>query len=212
MAVATPCCPAPGFGDDARLAHAPGQQDLADAVVDLVRPRVEQVFALEVNLRPAQFPGQALRQVKRRGPAAELSQVILELALELRVLLRPEVLGLQLVQRVHQRLRHVTAPVRAEVAARIGHRLAGNRTHTRQHSPPVPPSRAQPCAGNAAKTSFGFRPSDFFRISDFGLRIYPFPRPSEQNALLYPTGALARSFAIIPGRCCSTYSTSASVL
>ncbi len=118
-----------GFGDDARLAHAPGEQDLADAVVDLVRAGVEEVFALEINLRAAQFAGEAFGEVKRRGPAAEFSEVVFELALELRVLLRAEVLGLQLLQRVHQRLRHVTAAVGAEVAARIRHRVAGNRTH-----------------------------------------------------------------------------------
>jgi hypothetical protein len=36
-----------GFGDDAGLAHALGEQDLADAVVDLVRAGVVQLFALE---------------------------------------------------------------------------------------------------------------------------------------------------------------------
>ena len=35
-----------GLGDDARLAHAPGEQDLADAIVDFVRAGVEQVLAL----------------------------------------------------------------------------------------------------------------------------------------------------------------------
>ncbi len=40
-----------GFGDDAVLAHAAREQGLADAVVDLVGSGVEEVFALEVNLR-----------------------------------------------------------------------------------------------------------------------------------------------------------------
>ena len=39
-----------GLGDDARLAHAPGEQDLADAVVDLVRAGVVELVALEVDL------------------------------------------------------------------------------------------------------------------------------------------------------------------
>jgi hypothetical protein len=43
-----------GLGDDAGLAHALGQQDLAEAVVDLVRAGVVQVLALEVDFRPAQ--------------------------------------------------------------------------------------------------------------------------------------------------------------
>ena len=42
-----------GLGDDALLAHAPRQQRLAQAVVDLVRAGVQQVFALEINLRAA---------------------------------------------------------------------------------------------------------------------------------------------------------------
>ena len=43
-----------GLGDDALLAHALGEQALAEAVVDLVRAGVEQVFALEIDLRAAE--------------------------------------------------------------------------------------------------------------------------------------------------------------
>ena len=39
-----------GLGDDARLAHAAGEQDLADAVVDLVRAGVVELVALEIDL------------------------------------------------------------------------------------------------------------------------------------------------------------------
>ena len=109
------------LGDDARLAHAPRQQDLADAVVDLVRAGVEQVFALEINLRPAQLAREPLGKIQRRRAAAKLLQVILELALKFRVALRPEIFGLQLLQRMHQRLRHIPAAVGAEMAARIRH-------------------------------------------------------------------------------------------
>ena len=44
-----------GLGDDALLAHAARQQRLAEAVVDLVRAGVQQVFALEIDSarRPA---------------------------------------------------------------------------------------------------------------------------------------------------------------
>jgi hypothetical protein len=34
-----------GFGDDAGLAHAAGEEDLADGVVDFVGAGVEEVFA-----------------------------------------------------------------------------------------------------------------------------------------------------------------------
>ena len=53
-----------GLGDDARLAHALGQQDLAEAVVDLVRARVVQVLALEIDLRAAEVPGEAFGEVE----------------------------------------------------------------------------------------------------------------------------------------------------
>jgi len=41
------------LGHDALLAHALDQERLAQSVVDLVRPGVVEVFALEVDLRPA---------------------------------------------------------------------------------------------------------------------------------------------------------------
>ena len=46
--------PRAGLGDDAGLAHALGEQHLAERVVELVRAGVEQVFALEPNLRAAE--------------------------------------------------------------------------------------------------------------------------------------------------------------
>ena len=46
-----------GFGDDAALAHAFGQQSLSQAVVDFVRAGVEQVFALEIDFRAAEVSG-----------------------------------------------------------------------------------------------------------------------------------------------------------
>ena len=52
-----------GFGDDAGLAHAFGEQDLADGVVDFVRAGVEQVLALEINLRAAEFAREAFGKV-----------------------------------------------------------------------------------------------------------------------------------------------------
>jgi hypothetical protein len=58
-----------GFRDDPRLAHALGEQDLADAVVDLVRAGVVQLVALEIDLRAAQFFRQLLGEIQRAGPA-----------------------------------------------------------------------------------------------------------------------------------------------
>lgn len=47
--------PGAGLGDDFLLAHELGQQRLAQAVVDLVRTGVIEVFTLEVDLRTAEF-------------------------------------------------------------------------------------------------------------------------------------------------------------
>ena len=54
-----------GLGDDAGLAHAPGEQDLAEAIVDLVRAGVIEVFALEIDLRAAEMLRQALGEIER---------------------------------------------------------------------------------------------------------------------------------------------------
>ena len=43
------------LGDDARLAHAPRQQDLAEHVVDLVRAGVVELVALEIDLGAAEL-------------------------------------------------------------------------------------------------------------------------------------------------------------
>ena len=42
-----------GLGDDARLAHAAREHDLAEHIVDLVRAGVIELLALEIDLRAA---------------------------------------------------------------------------------------------------------------------------------------------------------------
>ena len=69
-----------GLGDDAGLAHAPGQQDLAHAIVDLVRAGVVEVLALQIDLGAAEMPGQPLGEKERARPADIMLQVIVELA------------------------------------------------------------------------------------------------------------------------------------
>ena len=58
-----------GLGDDALLAHAPGEQDLAEHVVHLVGAGVVQLLALEVDLGAAEMLGQALGEIERARPA-----------------------------------------------------------------------------------------------------------------------------------------------
>ena len=63
-----------GLGDDAGLAHAPRQQNLAQAIVDLVRAGVIEVFALQINLRAAEMLGQALGEIERAFAADIMGQ------------------------------------------------------------------------------------------------------------------------------------------
>ncbi len=106
--------------NDARLAHAAGQQRLADGVVHLVCAGMVEVLALEVDLRAAEFARQARGVVDGARPADEVRQLMSELTLELGVDLVPRVGRLELAQRVHERLGHEGAAVGAEVPAGIG--------------------------------------------------------------------------------------------
>ena len=66
VAVATPCWPAPVSAMTRLFAHPPGQQGLAEGVVDLVGAGVVQVLAFQVDPRPAQF----LREGRRKTAAS----------------------------------------------------------------------------------------------------------------------------------------------
>src|SRR5918995_3081012 len=59
-----------GLGDDTLLAHAVGEQYLAQGVVDLVRPRVREVLALEPNVGPTPPRGQALGEHQGGRPCS----------------------------------------------------------------------------------------------------------------------------------------------
>ncbi len=113
-----------GLGDDPRFAHALGQEDLAKGVVDLVRAGVQQVLALEVNFRAAQFFGQPLGEIERRGPARRNRAAGRRAPRQsFCPCTGPGVFGGQFVQGRHQRLGHEHAAVRAEMAG--GVRLRG---------------------------------------------------------------------------------------
>ena len=76
-----------GLGDDAGLAHAPREQDLAQAIVDLVRAGVIEVFALEIDFRAAEMLGQALGEIERAFAADIMRQQPVQFGLEGRILL-----------------------------------------------------------------------------------------------------------------------------
>ena len=63
------------------------------------------------------------------GRPTEFAEVIAQFALKFRVVLRAEIFGLQFLQRVHQRLGHVTSAVRAEVALGVGQIHSNNFAH-----------------------------------------------------------------------------------
>ena len=122
-----------GLGDDPGLAEPPGQQRLAERVVDLVGAGVGEVLALEVEPQrrdpgacagPPAARGQSRRSgadglgqpvgpVERRRPAGEALEQLAQLRPEDRVLAERVVGRLELLERGHQRLGHVAA---AEVA------------------------------------------------------------------------------------------------
>ncbi len=117
------------LGDDARLAHAAGELDLAEAIVDLVAARVVQLVALEVDLRAtlaarllrdvAEMLRQALGVVERARPAAVVQHEVGQLGLERRIVPGVVVGFLQIEDQRHQRLGDETAAEHAEEAAII---------------------------------------------------------------------------------------------
>ena len=90
-----------GLGDDPRLAHAQSEQRLADSVVELVRARVAEVLALEVDVRAAEVGAHPVCRVQRGRPADEGVAMAGELELKLRVCLGLVPNALQLVERAH---------------------------------------------------------------------------------------------------------------
>src|SRR3546814_18136331 len=74
-----PVLPRAGFCDDARLAHPDRQQDLPDAVVDLVGTGVIEFVTLEPDLRSAERRCQAGRAVKRVRAADIMFEPIVKL-------------------------------------------------------------------------------------------------------------------------------------
>ena len=61
------------------------EQRLAESIVDLMRPCVQQVFALEINLRTAEFAAPTLRQIQGAWTTDKMRQVMIKLTQKLRV-------------------------------------------------------------------------------------------------------------------------------
>ncbi|MNV76524.1 hypothetical protein D3C71_1698810 [compost metagenome] len=109
-----------GLGDDPRLAHSPGQQDLAQAIVDLVGAGVVQVFPLQEEAGAAQRFGDRAGIEEGAGPPDVIRQHRPVFAPE-RVVVQHVAIGLlQLIKRGDQGLGHVPAAILAELPKGVG--------------------------------------------------------------------------------------------
>src|SRR6266849_2450241 len=118
-----------GLGDDARLAHFHREQPLAHGVINLVRARVIQILALEVNAWAAKMCRETRCKLQRRGAPDEILQQVLKLGLKRGVGFRQFIGALQLEERHHQRPRDVAAAVGTEAPWHRRWRLQ-NGAHT----------------------------------------------------------------------------------
>ena len=137
-----------GLGDDARLAHAPGQQDLAHHIVDLVRAGVIELVALEVDLGAAQMLGQPLGEIERARPADIMFEEAVELGLEGGIGFRVLIGLLEFEDERHQGFGDEAAAIDAEQPLFVGPGAIGignGDVHGHTHSvsvssePPWPP-------------------------------------------------------------------------
>src|SRR6476661_3606979 len=139
--------PGAGLGDHAALAHPARQQRLADGVVDLVRPGVGEVLALEVDTA-ANSLREALGEIERRRTADEVAEEDGKLGPEALVLPRLGRRGAELIERRDQGLGDESATVVTET---LLHRLA--------HPEAALDGISMPAASrNASTLAWSFRP------------------------------------------------------
>ena len=116
------------FGDNARLAHLLGKQDLPEHVVDLMRASMVQIFTLQVDLCTTQRLGQTLGIVQKRRTVGIFVQKRVQLRFELWVILVMVVSFLELNNGIHQRFRHVLPTVDTESSLR--HNVSFHKSST----------------------------------------------------------------------------------
>ena len=109
-----------GLGNDAGLAHAPRQQDLAQAIVDLVCAGVIEVFALEIDFGAAEMLGQARREIERALAAGVMGEKPVQFLLERWILFRCLIGFLKLQQQRHQGLGDKAPAIGAKMSGGIG--------------------------------------------------------------------------------------------
>ena len=109
-----------GFGDDPGLAHAAREQDLAEAIVDLVAAGMVQLVALEIDLGAAEVLRQSLGEIEGAGSAGVVLVEIGQFGPESRIILRLGIGGVQFQDQRHQGLGDEPPAIEAEEAAIIG--------------------------------------------------------------------------------------------
>ena len=109
-----------GLRNDAGFAHAAGEQNLTNGVVDLMGAGVQQILALEINFRAAELLREPLGEVERRGTTTKITQQRGEFFSKFRILPRGMVFVFQFAQGGHQRLGNKHPAVLAEVASGVG--------------------------------------------------------------------------------------------
>src|SRR5713226_3656157 len=107
--------------DDPILLHPARQQDLAQRVVDLMRPRMAEILPLEIDPRPLELPCEPLGKVKRGFPPGIFAEITVKLSAEARIAPDLFVSFLQLDQRRHERLGDIPTAIDTEVTAPIRH-------------------------------------------------------------------------------------------
>ena len=169
-----------GLGDHAGLAHPPGEQGLADHVVDLVRPGVSQVLPLEEDA-DAQPVGQAPALGDRSGPPPVVPQEIHVVGPEHWVGPRFGERGFQLHAGRHQGLREVPPAEVAEAApgGGVAHQVRRhNRDSARACTVSIPHLRGQnPVTGRPGRRGRGCRRRRRWRGRDPGRPRRPLWRP-----------------------------------
>jgi hypothetical protein len=114
-----PVLPGARLRDNAPLPHAARHQSLPQAVVDLVRAGMQQIFPLQVNAGSAQNLREPPREVQRCRPARIRREQFRQLRRERGILARLQVGFLQFLERRHQHFRHVPTAVSTEMTACI---------------------------------------------------------------------------------------------
>ena len=108
-----------GLCDDAGLAHAQSQHDLAEHVVHLVRAGVIELLALEIDFRAAAMLGETLGEIEWRRPSDIGREMTVHLGLEGRVGLGVVIGLLQVEDQRHQGLGDEAAAEQTEMAVLV---------------------------------------------------------------------------------------------